>query len=110
MFTETTNGELSTKHNTKETHKGSINSAYTVMKSSKFSSLQTKALKKLRDLLDKKIYNHKMDLWLNLRTFEQTSNTIKKQHTKSKIEELAACDISGIDLIDDEEEKINDKK
>lgn len=40
-----------------------------------------------------------MELWLNLKTAEPK---LHKQYKKTKIEELAACDISGIDLIEEQ--------
>lgn len=50
-----------------------------------------------------------MDLWLSLITAEPKNENQKKEKTnksrKLYIEELAACDISGIDLLDDVERK-----
>ena len=99
MFSEETNTDMSTKGNTKDTHKNSVSSAHTVLKSQKYSSDQVKGTKKLYDLLSRKVYNHQLELWLNLKTAEP-----KEGKRKSKIEELAACDISMIDQKDDEYE------
>ena len=103
VFSEETNTDMSTRGNTKDTHKGSVSSAHTVLKSQKYTSEQIKGIKKLSELLSRKIYNHELELWLNLKTAEPLNTKMNKEKPKrNKIEELAACDISGIDLIDEQ--------
>ena len=58
VFSEETNTDMSTRGHTKDTHKNSVSSAHTVLKSQKYTSEQIKGIKKLSDLLTRKVYNH----------------------------------------------------
>ena len=108
MISEVANSDISTRGHTKDTNKISINSAFTVLNSQKFNKDQLKGIKKLKDFLEIKVKNHNLDLWLSLLTSEPKNNNkeLKIKNKKSmKFEGLAACDISGIDLLDDDDRK-----